>query len=175
MRSLGRDILSGTIGGLVSGLIIAIIVAQVLEPGLNDQQNRVENVRFLRDISTRNSPSMPFRNLDLKGQDLSGLNFHCRDKGYHGEVCSARADFVGAKLASATMSLMDLEDADFSGADLSHADLSETDLKGANLGTANMAGVKLDGACYDSRTIWPEESLKPQNQQGTGEVCVHDL
>lgn len=172
MRSFGSDILSGIIAGLVSGVIIALLAALVLEPRLNDQQNRIENVRFLRDISTRSDTgSMPFRNLDLKGADLSGLNFHCRDTGYHGETCSAKADFTGAMLSSATMTVMDLEGADFSGADLSHADLSETSLKGANLRTANMTGVKLDGACYDPRTLWPDESLKPKDPDGGGDVC----
>jgi hypothetical protein len=103
LKSLGRDILGGTLAGLVSGAAIlcaTLITTQVLEHQLTDQQNRVENLRFVRDISTRNSGPMPFRNLDLREMNLSGLRFPCQDNPVV-EACYLKADFTGAKLSSA--------------------------------------------------------------------------
>jgi hypothetical protein len=171
MKSLGRDILSGTIAGVVSGVAIlcaTVIATQALEHRLTEQQNRVENLRFVRDISTRNSGPMPFRTLDLEDMNLSGLRFPCRDKMVV-EACFLKADFTGAKLSSTDMSGMDLEGADLTGADLRNADLAGTNLSGAILYDAKMDGARLDGVCYSPMTIWPKGIDPPRD--GNGEIC----
>jgi uncharacterized protein YjbI with pentapeptide repeats len=177
MASLGRDVLSGTIAGVISGaaiLVATVIATQQLEQQITDQQNRVENLRFVRDISTRDRGPMPFRSLDLEGMNLSGLRVKCRDESIV-EECVDKADFTGAKLASANMSLMDLEWADFTGADLRNVDLSQSNLRRARLIDADMTGANLNQACYDDLTIWPEGFAPPKDRNGDGQVCMPSL
>jgi hypothetical protein len=185
LRSVGRDILSGTIAGVFSGvaiLVASLFATQALEQRLidqqnrledlrSDQQNRVEDLRYVRDISTRASGPMPFRNLDLEGMNLSGLRLGCRDPQTLEGECRDKADFVGAKLTSANMSRMDLGYADFTGADLRNANLSQSNLRRANLIDADMTGANLDQACYDELTRWPEGFSAPKDKYGDGEVC----
>ena len=175
MRSLWPDVLSGTIGGIISGaaiLLATLYATQQLEQRLNDQQNRVENLRFVRDVSTRARGPMPFRNLDLKGMNLSGLRFRCRDPQTLVEgACGNKADFVGAKQASVDMSRMNLEYADFTGADLRNVNLSQSNLRGADLNDADLTDANLDQACYDDLTNWPEGFVPPKDKFGDGEVC----
>jgi uncharacterized protein YjbI with pentapeptide repeats len=177
VESTGRGVFIGAIGGTVAGLLSgAVILAatQPLEHRLNDRQERLENLRYLRDVSTRESGPMPFRNIDLEGMNLSGLRFPCRDKVVV-EACSLKADFRGAHLSSTNMSLMELQGADFTGADLRKANLSDSDLSGALLINAKLDGANLHGACGPPLNGWPAGVTPPPEKEAVGEVCNRGL
>ena len=152
----------------MSGALILLAswwVTQQLEARLAERQDRVENLRFVRDVSTREKGPMPFFNLDLEGMNLSGLRLGCRDEEMV-EECFHRADFEGAKLASADLSRMELDWANFRGADLRNVNFSDSNLNGAILIDADMTGAKIDQVCYDNLTRWPEGVAPPKDQYG---------
>jgi hypothetical protein len=109
------------------------------------------------------------RRIDLSGRDMSGL--------YLGACSFLRANLKGtnlsganltgaylawAYLSEATLKGADLGDADLAGAGLEGADLSGANLCGTNLTRADLTSVKLAGARYDFRTVWPE-GFEPQD------------
>jgi uncharacterized protein YjbI with pentapeptide repeats len=130
----------------------------------------LEDLRFLRDVSTRQEGPMPFRNLDLQGMNLSGLRFPCRDDepGVEGG-CGVRADFTDANLSDAVMRNMDLTGADFTRADLQGADLGGSLLTDADLTAArNLDAAELEGVCYvtGNAVIWPSALGMPESMTG---------
>jgi uncharacterized protein YjbI with pentapeptide repeats len=85
------------------------------------------------------------------------------------QLCSAllgranlsKADFRKANLRKAELIRADLRGADLRKATLENtklngADLRETDLRGTKFGETDLSGAKLDGARYDTQTVWPE-------------------
>ena len=85
--------------------------------------------------------------IDLSFTDLVGANLSFSDLSF-------------ANLTGADLSFARLPFADLSGADLSYADLDDSDLRNANLSGARLSNIKLsktalDGALYDSFTIFP--------------------
>ena len=141
----------------------------ILEEIRAGQAERLENVRFVRDVAARTGP-MPFHGLDLEGMNLGGLSLGCRDEILF-EQCILRADFAGANLAGADMSLMDLTGADFRNADLSGTNLRESDLSGAIMLARGLDSELLDGICYSATTIWPDDVVLPPMEDASGPIC----
>jgi hypothetical protein len=167
-----RDVGIAAILGLLLGLIL-YGVASWSDGVRANHAERLENLRFVRDVATRESGPMPFRNLNLEDMNLNGLRLPCRDDPTAVKSsCFYKADFTDAKLSGAEMRLMDLTGADFTNADLSSADLRGSDLSGAIMTGAEMDDVQLKGACESGTTIWPGgKSLLPQGDTETSEVC----
>jgi hypothetical protein len=163
-----RDVVIAALLGLVF-----FGVSHWFEQQRASQAERLENLRFVRDVATRESGPMPFRNLNLEAMKLNGLRLPCRDDPTASqESCFYKADFTDANLSGADMRLMDLTGADFTDADLSGADLRESDLSGAIMTGAEMDDVQLQGACENGTTAWPEgKSLLPQGNTEIGDVC----
>lgn len=73
--------------------------------------------------------------------------------------------FENSNLESSILTQANLAGADFSHANLHHASLLEADVWNANFNCANLRGanmlcrriedIKLEGALFDSDTIWP--------------------
>jgi hypothetical protein len=156
------------------------------------QAERLENLRFLREVAMRETGATtspepqsdttqsgdvatsasepkpwPFRYLDLQGMALNGLRFPCRDETVL-EVCFLKADFTHANLRGADMRFMDLTGADFTDADLRDAKLEGSVLSGAIMTGADMAGAELRGACDNAGTMWPEDIGLPDDNEPTG-------
>jgi hypothetical protein len=165
--SLWHDIIAGAVSGLVAGALLLLFASQ-LDKELSGEQQRLENLRFVRDVSTAQEGAMPFQSLDLRGMDLSGLRFRCRDNPPQGP-CLLRADFTGANLSGAIMRDMDLSDAVFTGANLKGTDFQGSRLDRADFTDANNLDVeKLEGACYDS-AFWPPEVADQMPASAEGE------
>ena len=91
---------------------------------------------------------------NLKGTNLNGANLN-------------GAYLAWAYLSEASLKGADLGDADLAGAGLEGADLSGANLCGTNLTRADLTSVKLAGARYDFRTVWPE-GFKPRDSGAVG-------
>lgn len=78
-------------------------------------------------------PELPFKDFDLKEQNLSGLWLNC-------------ANFSGANLEGADLSNAVLIEAKFDGANLRNANLQDAILKLAQLGGADLRGADLSNA-----------------------------
>jgi uncharacterized protein YjbI with pentapeptide repeats len=97
-----------------------------------------------------------FRKLDIRGADLSGMNFS--------KAKLAGADLSDAKLMRAQMAKADLRGATFARADLTRASLDGADLSGATLlpeailtnascVATNLQGCEMDGANLVAATL----------------------
>ena len=215
-RRLWDDIISGVVSGLVAGGLLLVaanrldlrqdeaLAAREAEFAtreahrdlrLSEEQQRLENLRFVREVARAQEGAMPFQSLDLRGMDLSGLRLACRDGGVPAgstttstasvATCLLRADFTGANLTGAIMRDMDLSDAVFTGAELGGTDfggsrLSRAQFVGAlNLDAASLQGHPVDpllgGVCYDAGTepILPDDvELPPSDNGGNSPVCT---
>ncbi|MDK2584206.1 pentapeptide repeat-containing protein [Corynebacterium yonathiae] len=114
------------------------------------------------------TPELPFKDFDLKGQNLSGLWLNC-------------ANFSGANLEGADLSNTYLIRAKLNGANLRNANLQHSqlklaqlqnaDLRGADLSSANLLGTPTDLSILETatlhETILPEDNLllTPQQKQ----------
>lgn len=130
---------------------------------------------FTPDTPTTNSstdkpdpsiPELPFKDFDLKEQNLSGLWLNC-------------ANFSGANLEGADLSNAVLIKAKFNGANLKNADLryanlelaqlGGADLRNADLREANLLGTPTDLSTFENAnlqgTILPEDNLALTQQQ----------
>jgi uncharacterized protein YjbI with pentapeptide repeats len=117
------------------------------------------------------------RRIDLSGRDMSGLylgacNFlRANLKGTNLDGANLSGAYLAwAYLSEATLKGADLGDADLAGAGLEGADLSGANLCGTNLTRADLTSVKLAGARYDFRTVWPEGFAPHDN----GAVSLHE-
>lgn len=145
--AIGRDVNTG--GGNFAGRDINIYEAK--------KECRDEQYRLVLNSSRRLPSSLPswikptFREFDLAGRNLSGLNL-------------SKADLQGANLNQASLRGTNLKGANLQAAQLEVADLREAKLEGANLKDAKLRGVKLESARYDANTIWPQDfTLPPAN------------
>jgi Pentapeptide repeats (8 copies) len=165
-RLFWNDVVSGGISGIVSGAIL-LFVASRIDRDLSDQQQQLENLRFVRAVATTPGSAMPFQSLDLQNQDLSGLRFGCRDEPVEAGSCLLRADFTGAQLNEAIMQNMDLSDAFFARADLRATNFSGSRLDGADLYDAlHVDEAVLEGICYSETNpprLPPEVDLPASN------------
>jgi hypothetical protein len=152
--TLLHDVVAGIIGGFVSGAVLSV-VALTWEGNIAARQQRADDLRFVRDVYIQGATKMPFHGVDLEGMSLKSLNFGCKDNPVV-ERCFDFADFSGANLKNADMSLMDLSWADFTNADLDGTNFSSSDLGGANLsGARNLDKANLENTC-NGATRWPK-------------------
>lgn len=122
---------------LMIGLLLAALQIWV-EDNRSDRQERLENLRFVRDRSSSTQLDRPFSGIDLAEMNLSGLSL-------------AAADFKGARLDGVRFTLAGLEGAHFEDASMRNADLREADLSRVNFGStvadgANFTRAVLRGA-----------------------------
>ena len=160
---------------LLTGAALGLVIYPV-ENERADQAERVENLRFVRDIATQADRFGAFRDLDLENMNLSGLEFPCGkfvDDNTEKECIERSADFTDADLPGANMTLMDLSGADFTNADLRNADLRYSDVTGTNLDKAKLDGAKLGSICQSESTKWPTDSdfEPPPRQELGGSLC----
>ncbi len=118
------------------------------------------------------SPELPFKDFDLKGQNLSGLWLNC-------------ANFSGANLEGADLSNTYLIEAKLIGANLRNANLQHSqlklaqlqnaDLRGADLSSANLLGTPTDLSILETatlhETILPEDNLLLRLRPLTWCIC----
>ncbi|MCG7251856.1 pentapeptide repeat-containing protein [Corynebacterium pseudodiphtheriticum] len=130
---------------------------------------------FTPDTPTTNSstdkpdpsiPELPFKDFDLKEQNLSGLWLNCAN--FSGanlegaDLSSAfliKAKFNGANLKNADLRYANLELAQLGGADLRNADLREANLLGTPTHLSTFENANLQG------TLLPEDNLTLTQQQ----------
>ena len=175
--------------GLVSGAVVAagsMLGQAALDDQRSQQEERLENLRYVRERSSEVKTSRPFRGMDLEGQNLAGLELNGADlaeakmKGAdltHTEL--SEASFIGADLSGATFSSAELSDsflsyanlqgakltkADIRSADLEGIDLRNADLSGSTLSESLLANARLDGAALkDARldaVLWMNDPSK---------------
>lgn len=137
------DLIVGTVGGLVSGLIVglAVFVGQIAvdnaretrenaredrlvarqaaeEADRSETAARLENLRFVRALSSDEDIDRPFRGFDLEGMELAGLSLE-------------GADFSNSNLRGVSFRNSNLSRAQFGGADVAGADFTDAVLRGA--------------------------------------------
>lgn len=129
--------------GLVSGALVAA-ASMLGQAALDDQRSsreeRLENLRFVRERSSEETANRPFRGIDLKRQSLDGLRLAGADLSF-AEL--GQTSFFSADLSKATLAFAKLEGSKFIVADLTRADLNSAKLTHANLESANLAGADL--------------------------------
>ncbi|WP_372699731.1 pentapeptide repeat-containing protein [Arthrobacter sp. JSM 101049] len=182
-RLLWKDLIAPLIAALLVG-ILSLQIQAGLDDRRSDQDDRRENVRFVRDRSSEQVLDRPFRSIDLKGQLMPGLKLNKAD--FQGANLSGAnlektdlsdadfldADLTGAKFFLAQLDSADFRDADLVGADFRFADLTDADLRSTDLSGADLWAVTLFGAhlsstkglpadidsrsCYDENTSWPD-------------------
>ncbi len=117
-----------------------------LEDRRVEQQEIMENLRFVREVAVTPGSLKPFRNLDLRGTSLSALDLSCAHQGRPDCASFQYARFDGADLSSANLRGADLANASFRDYANRHADLSLSNLTHANLSGSNFERAKLAGA-----------------------------
>jgi len=134
----------------------AFLGALWLEQSLAGRAEVAENVRYVREVAIGDATEQPFRNLNLTGALLGGLDLSCT--GYDDdEFCQERlADFQSAELEGADLSLtnasggsfvtVNARSADFSGADLRRAVFLQADLREASFYAAVLQDANFDDA-----------------------------
>lgn len=149
--------------GLISGALVAA-ASMLGQASLDDQRSsreeRLENLRFVRERSSKDARDRPFRGLDLKGQNLSGLALAGANLD---QAELAQALLFGTNLSKATLLMANLKDSRMFGVDLSGAnliganftgaELYNADLTGADLSMADLTGADLTGADLGSATL----------------------
>lgn len=155
-----RDIL---VAGIVGAIIATgtVIAQQRIDNERADRELRAANLAFVRERSSTD-PLLPrpFAGLDLRGQNLAGLNLQNAD--------FSSADLSGSNLTRTNLTGSLLEGADLSGANalsinltdarmrravLTGASLMLADLSNADLATSNLRGVDLYAADLDSSDL----------------------
>lgn len=116
---------------------------------------RLENLRFVRALSSIEDVDRPFAALDLEGMNLSGLNLEGAD--------FSNANLRGANFSKTNLKNVLLESADLTGANFGSAILSGIvmDLE-TNVDGVDFSGANLDGAILRSpsgRATWDDASL----------------
>ncbi|RXZ72782.1 pentapeptide repeat-containing protein [Agromyces albus] len=179
-HTIGNDIISGIVAGAVVGVTILVAQFYVEDQRIAREENRedaqiarehvredeqvalatrLENLRFVRALSSIEPMDRPFRGLDLEDMDLSGLNLNGAD--------FSESNLRGARLEDTRLAGVDLHGADLTGADLSRADLSGADLVGTTFEDANFSMAHLRGATIgkfndapaSSAAIWNDADL----------------
>ncbi len=151
-------------GEVVSGLVVGLLVSLVaflltyrLEHNLTDEQRsvedlralrqeRLENLRFVRERADPGSRK-PFASLDLRGMPLAGLDLSCEGSEDLDRDPQC-ADFTGAVLADADMTLTHAPQGQFEEADLTRANLNAMSATVANFALADLAQAVLTAADF---------------------------
>jgi uncharacterized protein YjbI with pentapeptide repeats len=181
---LRDDVIIGLMVGLATGIVLSLL-GGVADLSLADHQQRLENLRFVRERSSPDvDTSRPFRGLDLQEQNLSGLDLpeakmvsalleeadlrFIHLQGAQLQRADLReanltdsslygAKFIGAQLQDAHVVHSFAWNAEFEGADLSGTDFTRTALRAADFrGAKNLDKARLQGSCWDRTTKWPE-------------------
>lgn len=114
------------------------------------------------------TPELPFKDFDLKEQNLSGLWLNCAN--FSGANLEG-ADLSNAVLIEAKFDGANLRNANLQGAILELAQLGGADLRGADLSNADLSGTPTDLSILETatlhETILPEDNLAltPQQKQ----------
>ncbi len=173
-----RAFLRGHGGELVVGLLIALLAYGLtfdLEKRLADRQDRLENLRFVREHA---APELrkPFRSLDLRGATLTGLDLTCAaDKSsqrlgkepqpgqaeagtdgpfaedFESPQCAdlEQADLTEAEMSFTRLTGADLQEVQAARSSLVGADLASSSLKEADLRDADLSGANLTNATLE--------------------------
>ncbi|WP_345711460.1 pentapeptide repeat-containing protein [Kineococcus glutinatus] len=107
-----------------------------------EQQEVLENVRFVRERSGQRDAAKPFRGLNLTEASLAGLDLSCAEPTSVGSC----ADLLGANLTGADLRETNLTGANLRETNLADAKLSTAILADSNLADVNLAGLDLFGA-----------------------------
>ncbi|MGX9789866.1 pentapeptide repeat-containing protein [Mycobacterium sp. MMS18-G62] len=156
------------------------------------QAERIENLRFVRDKSAAAYQPRPFRQFDLSGMNLAGLQLNGAN---FAQADLSRANLTGTDLSSrfatpAAMSYLqgvnlchavlagtNLHSAYLVNANLTGVDLTFTTLRGAVLNGSDLSGATLPtdvtskdsplaGIFYDNNTVWPQGFQPPPSSAG---------
>ena len=141
--------------GLISGAIVSALsgaAAVYFDDQRSEREGRVEDLRFVRERSSNERIPRPFRGLDLKEQNLSGLSLIGANLE---NAMLEKGQFFGTNLESSQLHAARIHQGVFGGtilkdsilthADLSNSEISETDLSGSNLDFTNLSGATLSG------------------------------
>lgn len=132
--------------------LLAFLLVLMLENRLAFNQETLENLRFVRE---RSEPGVtkPFRNMQLQGANLSGLQLGCD---LDDKACRL-TNLIDADLRDANMVGIDLRLADMGVADLRGADLRFAQLEGADLVLVDLDGADLRNAQLDGASLLEAE------------------
>ncbi|MDK6814191.1 MULTISPECIES: pentapeptide repeat-containing protein [Corynebacterium] len=112
------------------------------------------------------TPELPFKDFDLKGQNLSGLWLNCAN---FSEANLEGADLSNTYLIGANLSGANLRNANLKHSQLQLARLENADLSGADLSGANLSGTPTDLSILETATLCettlPEDNLGLTQQQ----------
>lgn len=100
-----------------------------------------------------NLPEMRFSSTDLEGASFQGCNL---ENSVFRDVNLKMANFTNANLYFVEMENINLEGANFTNAKLILTNLKNSNLKGAILTGSGIETAELEGATYNSETIFPE-------------------
>jgi Pentapeptide repeats (8 copies) len=167
-RSVGRLLvwLSAHRYDVLRDLVIGLALlglTLLFENHLAQSQERLENVRFVRQTVMDGQVVKPFEGLDLRHANLAGLPMQCLSFGAN-DFTTGCSDFTGADLAGADLSRSNLKGvwltrADLSGSNLRGADLEQAHLNGANLTGADMTGANITSTDF-SLSSWNEAVIE---------------
>jgi uncharacterized protein YjbI with pentapeptide repeats len=144
------------VGGIVA--VVSIKWQERISDVSAIQATRLENLRFVRQLSSENNATrpFPFAHLDLQGQDLTSLDLKGADL-HEANLQEAHLDFADLSPVPPTQPTevpqpadlqgkTDLAGANLTGAELFDAKLTRAHLLGANLTGADLIGADLVGA-----------------------------
>jgi uncharacterized protein YjbI with pentapeptide repeats len=168
------------VGGIVA--VVSIKWQERISDASATQATRLENLRFVRQLSSENNATrpFPFAHLDLEGQDLTSLDLKAADL-REANLQDAHLDFADlgpvpltqvTEVPEPTVQVADLGGANLTGANLTGANLTGAHLTGANLTRANLTYTTLTGADLtdanltgvhcDKDTTWPISFSPPR-------------
>lgn len=152
--------------GLVSGAIVAaatMLGQAALDDDRSSREERLENLRFVRERSSEVKQDRPFRGMDLKEINLAGLQLSAADL--------TAADLTASDLTGTSLPEATFKDAQISGAYLTQADLNYSnfmfaDLQGAFLDRAHLKAAALDNANFQNAHL-EDADLSESSLTGT--------
>lgn len=112
------------------------------------------------------TPELPFKDFDLKEQNLSGLWLNCAN--FSGANLEG-ADLSNTYLIGAKLNYANLKNANLQNSVLKQAQLGGADLRGADLSGANLLGTPTDLSTFETANLqgatFPEDNLGLTQQQ----------
>ncbi|WP_084468298.1 pentapeptide repeat-containing protein [Promicromonospora sukumoe] len=165
------DVTIGVVSSLVVGLLLAGYQAwiddererltQAVEADRAEREQVLANVQFIRE-TIRDAPEgvKPFRGMNLRGADLSGMDLGCpvsfdASVGWSRDRVETCADFTGADLTGARLDGANLTGALLVGGKLE--DVSATNL----FAPAAAIGGSLDGSTFDGAVLFASVFRSP--------------
>lgn len=146
-----RDFL---VAGLVGLILVGVQIFRDDQRDANDQ--RLNNLSFVRDKASGPNTARNFQNIDLEGMNISGLDllaskFQDADlKGIKASRSSLTLSSLdGAQASEANLNLANMEAVDFRSADASGVDFSYTHLEYSEFKETKLQGARFDHANLD--------------------------